>query len=174
MWLGTEENQLNERRHSNVINPGAKSTSSPSAQGKNTKGSQQRRLSSCFVFLRYSSPMTEEVKNSLLMLQMERWKSAKKALWGEREKAFQANCGSFSYIVYQHARCCLSTLFQQKPEISCGQLWGNELCRKWKHGKICTQHYFWKGHRTLSTFECASVIRSTCQVKARVHRYNTV
>lgn len=29
----------------------------------------------------------------------------KKRLFGEKEKAFQANCGSFSYIVYQHAGC---------------------------------------------------------------------
>lgn len=49
MSLGMEEMLLNERRHSDVINPGAKSTNSPSAQGKNTKGSQQRRVSS-FVF----------------------------------------------------------------------------------------------------------------------------
>lgn len=100
-----EKKLLNERWYSVLINPGAKSTCSPSAQCKNTKDSEERRLSS-FVFFppKYSSL----VRESKIACSCCKWRDerVKKGTSG-REKAFQANCGSFSYIVDKHTRCCV-------------------------------------------------------------------
>ena len=84
MWLGTEEELLNERRRSDVISPGAKSTGSPSARGKNTKGLPTKKV--VFIwgfFLRYSSLVRQsKIARSCWKRRDER---VQKRHFGERE-----------------------------------------------------------------------------------------
>lgn len=80
------------------------------------------------VFMSFCPVGSEDVKNSSLMLQIERWKSWKKeALW--RREAFQANCDSSSCIVYQHIVLCLYTSCQWKRS-PLGSRGLNDLCPK--------------------------------------------
>lgn len=119
---------LNDRRHSCAVNPGAKLTSSPSAQGETQKAPNKEGCLDLFFSELFIT--SEAVKNSSLMLQMERWKGGKRHLG--REKAFQANCGSFWYIVYQHARCCVCRLCASRNSL----LWA--AVRKWTVSKLKT------------------------------------
>lgn len=104
------------------------SASSPSAQGKNAKGSQQRRVSSficCCFFLRYSSL----VRHSKIAHSCCKWSDerVKKKGTSGREKTFQANCGSFWCTVYHHAWCCVWRLCASRNSL----LWADVRKLKW-------------------------------------------
>lgn len=159
MWLGMEEKPLNERRHFDVINPGAKSTSSPSAPGKNTKGREGCLHLFCFFSCSEVFIAGEAVKNSSLMLQMERWKSEKRALRGERRLS--------RLIVWASDTQCITTHGAVSVDFMPAESLLLAAVRKWTVYKMKTREnlnpeFFFNSDRKLSTLERASVIRSSC------------
>lgn len=129
---------LNERRHSKVIFI---------IPAFSTEGC----LPICS-FLKHS------VKNSLLVLQMQWWKTARKGTSG-RVKVFQANCGSSSCIVNQQPRRCVRGLVTGGNAL----LWAAVRKRDVSIMKtLCTQRFF-QWQKSQYFCGCTSAMRCACQ-----------